>query len=181
MNTAQANPALSQLEDIMLPEQISQLPIAPGFWILAIVFVAIIIFAVTKLQQNRRYIAPKKAALSELEILDVSTPQYATDINTLLKRTAMSYFPREDFAKLDGDIWYAWLALRLSAQDANQMSELLKKRYQKDGLAQKDCMQLRTLTEKWLNKSGHFIALNKVPVQAQSTPKNQQSEATCSQ
>ena len=179
MNTAQANPALMQLEDIVLPAQISQLPIAPGFWILAILFIVAMIFAVTKFKQHRLYHAPRKAALGELENLDPSSSLYATDINSLLKRTAMSYFPREDFAKLDGEVWYSWLAARLSTQDAKQISELLAKRYQKNGLSPQDAQQLKQLTEKWLNKSSRFVAI--ASITTKRTPATQQSEALCSQ
>ncbi|MEZ9142265.1 MULTISPECIES: DUF4381 domain-containing protein [unclassified Shewanella] len=179
MNTAQTNPALMQLEDIVLPEKISQFPIAPGFWILALFIIALIIFAVVKIKQHRRYHLPRKAALADFEQLEPANSQFASDINTLLKRTAMSYFPREDFAKLDGDRWYQWLGLRLSEQDAINMGQLLKKRYQKDGLTLTESTQLHTFTEQWLNKSSRFIALSDMPENI--TPTSHQSEASCSQ
>ncbi|MCL1068660.1 DUF4381 domain-containing protein [Shewanella olleyana] len=178
MNTAQTNPALSQLEDIVLPEQISQLPIAPGFWILALLIIVAIIATVIKFNHHRRYHVPRKAALAEFELLSISSPQYAVDINTLLKRVAMSYFPRAEFAKLDGELWYAWLGLRLPQNEAEQLSELLKKRYQKNGLTAQESQQLSGLTQSWLNKSSRFSSLAQV---SPMTPSKQQTEAACSQ
>ncbi|OBT03765.1 hypothetical protein A9267_19420 [Shewanella sp. UCD-FRSSP16_17] len=181
MNSAQANPALMQLEDIVLPQQISQWPMAPGYWILAALVIGITIAMVVKLKRDKQYHAPRKAALDVLNQLDIASPQYATEVNSLLKRTAMSYFPRQDFAKLDGNHWFAWLELRLPKQHHGQIGLLLNKRYQSQGLSQAETKQLQQLAHVFLAKSARLTAFNPNELTSSMIAKQNDKEDSCSQ
>lgn len=96
-----------QLRDIHLPEPISWWPPAPGWWILLIIAVALICFAIWKLrdyQQRNRY---RKQALLELKRIyeqwqnDANIAVYLQAANALLKR-----------------------AVKVAAQDGNQSAAL---------------------------------------------------------
>ncbi|WP_144213953.1 DUF4381 domain-containing protein [Shewanella donghaensis] len=179
MNTTQANPALMQMEDIVLPPPISQFPIAAGYWILLIVIIAAIVILYIKWRKSTQYHAPRKAALSELKQLDINDKQYASHINTLLKRTALTYLPRQDFAKLDGEQWYTWLERRLPVSDHCVIGTLLAKRYQACGLSAAESQQLFELTNLWLGKKTHFEPIS--AVKNVNSKQTSTKEATCSQ
>ncbi|PMG51770.1 DUF4381 domain-containing protein [Shewanella sp. 10N.286.52.B9] len=182
MNAPQINPALMQMEDIVLPQPISQLPIAPGYWLVAIIIIAAGVITFIKLRKRAKYHAPRKAALAQLQQLDINDSQYPSQINSLLKRTALSYLPRQDFAQLDGDQWFKWLELRLPQAEQGQIGLLLAKRYQACGLNAAEKQQLFKLAKSWLTQKARFAPLNAIKSNANSanTQANSPQEASCS-
>ena len=179
MNTTQANPALIQMEDIVLPPPISHLPVAPGYWILTALVIIAAVMLIIKRRKSVKYHASRKAAMSQLALLDINDVQFAIHINTLLKRTALSYLPRQDFAKLDGEKWFTWLDLRLPASDKGAIGKLLAKRYQACGLSSAENIQLLALTTHWFNKKTHFESIEAITVT--KSKKTNVQEASCSQ
>ena len=119
-----ANPAsnpdpLSQLRDIHLPDPVSYWPPAPGWWILAIFlllgigFVSVFIY---KIWRKNRY---RTLALREIQHLRLSLKgaeneseairNYLMQLNILLRRVALAYYPREQVASLSGKDWLHFL------------------------------------------------------------------------
>lgn len=78
-------------------------PLAPGWWVaIAIALVACVI-AAWRVNSQRRKNAYRRAALAELEAGN------AAGLPTLLKRVALSAYPRTEVAGLAGDDWIAFL------------------------------------------------------------------------
>jgi len=87
-----AEQLLAQMEDVIAPEPISQLPIAIGWWILLGLIVASATAAIVALRKRaaaRRY---RKLALAELKTLRTAQQTNLHDIATLLKRTYINAF-----------------------------------------------------------------------------------------
>ena len=109
------NPDLSQLRDIHLPAPISWWPPAPGWWLLAMLIVAILIGLFVWVRRRQRD-GWRRSALDELARL---RQQYAaqpttahnivSELSVLLRRVAISCFPRAEVAMLSGDKWLAFL------------------------------------------------------------------------
>jgi len=149
-----ATDPLAQLHDIILPEPISTLPIAIGWWILLFLSISLIIGAVWYYRQQRQRNAGKRAAL---KLLDQISHQYKqqTDpkhllnaLSQLLRRTAIAYFPKNKVAGLTGKAWLNFL---------NQHSEtpfdhnLIQAPYQTDiKLSPDDCQNLIARTRRWI-------------------------------
>jgi hypothetical protein len=112
--TPTGSDALANLRDIHLPEAVSFWPPAPGWWLAAALLIASAL-AVILWRRNRRR-SVRRAALRELATIqtgfaengDVSA--LALRLSTLLRRTAISRFPRRDVASLHGAEWSRFLA-----------------------------------------------------------------------
>lgn len=109
------NPDLSQLRDIHLPAPISWWPPAPGWWLLAVLVVAIVIGLMIMAHRRQRD-NWRRSALLELTQLrqqydsQPSAPQtIVSGLSVLLRRVAISCFPRGEVAMLSGDKWLAFL------------------------------------------------------------------------
>ena len=103
MNGPQDELSLSRLHDIVEPEAVSLWPSAPG-WILlyGLASVLLIVLAFNRYVRWRRD-AYRRQALALLP----DTPE--NELNGLLKRVALSHWPREEVASLTGDAWLEFL------------------------------------------------------------------------
>ena len=106
---------LAELRDIHLPGQIETWPPAPGWWLLALLLLAAVIagfaFLIRRWRANR-YRREARVALRALHNswqAQQDDQAYLTDLQVLLKRTALTRFPREDVASLTGEAWVQFL------------------------------------------------------------------------
>lgn len=167
MQTAN-NPALAAMKDIQLPDPISSWPPAYGYWLLLALIIILVVSALYWLIRRHRRNAAKREAIAHLDRLDLNHKQLAIEINALLKRSAMSYTPRENIASLDGGNWYHWLEQQVPKVDKN-LAKLLAKRYQAQPLTTIEAQQLKTAAKHWLK---HALPLK---------PTAASKEALCSQ
>lgn len=104
------NPELP-LRDIHLPEPIGWWPPAPGWWIV-LFGVPTIIFLLIWLWRFLRRMTVKKLALAELESIAGSDREVRAKVQQLailLRRIALSVYPREEVASLVGEQWLSFL------------------------------------------------------------------------
>ncbi|MCU8003562.1 MULTISPECIES: DUF4381 domain-containing protein [unclassified Shewanella] len=160
------NPALAQLQDIIHPEPIGAWPWAIGYWLVLALVIALITLLVIWLRQRARDLAPKKAAKQLLNQLDKQATSYASDVNSLLKRTAMSYLSREAIASLDGEAWAAWLDSYLPEHKRQRIGPLLAKRHQATPLTLAEANELHQLAQAWLASKAKLSAPEPNLVQA---------------
>ncbi|HEU0155003.1 MAG TPA: DUF4381 domain-containing protein [Stellaceae bacterium] len=106
-----ANPAdLSNLHDIVLPPAVSFWPPAPGWWIVGATLLAVALILLAKALARYRRNAYRREALRELDAIGPArTPVAAQRISAVLKRAALTAFPRSDVARLSGASWLAFL------------------------------------------------------------------------
>lgn len=121
MDTKSPDPAsLQNLNDIVLPAAVDWWPLATGWYVLGAFLLVLLVWLGYHLLQRwfeNRY---RRAALQELQSLangmqnteerDSSLRQ----IPALLKRTALSAYPREKVASLAGKDWHRFLNSTLS-------------------------------------------------------------------
>jgi hypothetical protein len=112
---------IAQLQDIHLPEQINQFPIALGWWILSILLLTLLSLLIVATIRYRRNRKNKNLALKQLK----QNPQMPIkQIVALLKWTAMQYFPRGDSAKLYGDSFQQFLMHQLPEKSQQTFYQL---------------------------------------------------------
>ncbi len=147
-----SNPALAALKDIQTPEAIGYWPLAYGYWlVLALIVIALIAITIWVIKCHKNS-AAKREALAQLNQLDDTHPQLAIEVNTLLKRSAMSYLPREQVAALEGEKWHQWLRQQVKQFDSN-LGALLDKRYQPQPLTLDEAQQLKAAAAQWLQQA----------------------------
>ena len=96
--------SLSRLHEIVPPEPVSFWPLTPGWWVLLVLLLLAGTAVAVGFVRRHRAGAYRRAALAEAEKLEA-----VADFVALLKRTALSAWPRGEVASLGGDDWLDWL------------------------------------------------------------------------
>ncbi len=147
-----------QLRDIHLPEAIGWWPLAPGWWILLVLLVAVIAALALWLVLRHRRLAYRREALAQWQTIHAryldnkDAGQLLADMSVLLKRTCITRYGRESTAGLAGEQWLAFLDQTGKSSDFTQGAgkALVTQRYvpkpQVDGPA------LLNVTLAWLKK-----------------------------
>ncbi len=155
-------PDLSQLRDIHLPEPVSWWPPAIGWWML----LGIVLLAATGvwwMHRRRQRNAWRRSSLAELARLrqqyqaNPSSPQpVVSELSVLLRRVAISRFPREESAKLSGEQWLVFLDRSNTDGSRFQSGEgrlLVVAPYaQQINIASEQMDHLFALCENWITK-----------------------------
>lgn len=113
MNPAAVQPAL-ELRDIHLPGAPSLWPPAPGWWLLAVLVVALLAFGIPTLLRRRHIRLQRERLLAEFSTLQAGlareqSPQALANIGELLRRLALERYPRGEVAALNGGAWLRFL------------------------------------------------------------------------
>lgn len=108
---------LPQLLDLMhglvMPEPVAWLPETPGWWIVLGWLLAVLLLVAWQFIKRRQRNRYRRDALTELKSIaarpELGPAESAQRIATLLKRTALAAYPREDVAALYGADWAQFL------------------------------------------------------------------------
>ena len=114
---------LSQLAPLREPMAISWWPLAPGWWILLALSVALLAGVFLWLRERRRKTAYRRIALAALEELR-SREAGKNELNWLLKAAALKAYPREQIAGLHGTAWQQFLASSCPKVASDAFTEL---------------------------------------------------------
>ncbi len=151
--SASGQPSQLQLHDIHVPEQVSNFPIAPGWWLLLALLICISLWLYKKHKKNSLLNANKKQALT---LLASNESLSAKECIALLKWAAMQYFSRQQLAKMYGRSFHDFLVKQLPQKHQSNFSKLIRpgfdSQYQAEQVSSsqidKDCQQA---TKLWLN------------------------------
>lgn len=114
---------LAALRDIHQPGLIETWPPAPGWWLLALLALLALIAGCVSLARRWRANRYRREARAELEQLLLDWQQHQDDqayvdaLQHLLKRTALTRFPREAVAGLTGEAWVQFLDRSTGSHD----------------------------------------------------------------
>lgn len=106
---------LAQLNPLREPALIGWWPLAPGWWILLLLLTIVIGGAVFWLARRHHRNIYRRQALAQLQDLNVQlaqngdTRQYVTNLNALLKSTALRAYPHTEIAAINSDTWLVFL------------------------------------------------------------------------
>lgn len=128
---------LTKLHDIQLPAPISWWPLAPGWYLLLLLSLFLVVLLI---YIARRSYVNGRAKRQALQLLEIYEQEYQRDSNSqlssmkvseLLRRVALVYFSREQVASLQGEAWLAFLNKTSKGIDFNRLrDELLELPYQ---------------------------------------------------
>jgi hypothetical protein len=97
--------SLDRLHDIVLPPAVPWWPPAPGWIVLAVIVLLLLLWLAVRLRRRWQRTAHRREALRALR--DAGD---AGAVGALLRRTALAEYPREQIAALRGSAWVDWLA-----------------------------------------------------------------------
>ena len=153
--------SLQNLNDIVLPEAVGWWPLATGwYFLLGLLLIILTWYAYTSVRHwiNNRY---RRAALQQLQLLaeDIRNNEKRNtglrQIPVLLKRTALSVYPRSQLASLTGKSWRDFLNSKVSKPSFPENTADLLDRisYSVDDLSQVDAQAADDL----LRASHHWL------------------------
>jgi hypothetical protein len=105
----------ANLRPLHMPDAVSWWPPAPGWWLLALLSIALLVWGIRALLRWRRGSRYRQTALRELEELRASLATqgdvhaFAAAANKLLRRAALVRYPRADVAALCEAEWLQFL------------------------------------------------------------------------
>lgn len=144
----QASPSIPQanaieLKDIHVPEQISNIPVAYGWWILAALLILLTVISIIKIRKTVKRNQVKKQALAQLSLsLENNAQMTTSDTIALLKWAAIHYFSRAELAKLFGDSLQTFLTAQLPVKHQKSFADLSEQaflnQYRTDNYSQTD-------------------------------------------
>lgn len=121
----QHNSLLAEMRDLHEPEPVSAWPPAPGWWLVALLILAGLVFFTFKALKYNRKRAYRREAAHELMLAREryrstgDSSAYAQELLELLKRTALTAYPQDHqrIAALHGDDWLKFLDSTCSGCD----------------------------------------------------------------
>ena len=178
---------LAQLADIHLPEAVSFWPPAPGWWILAALLLALLIFLGRKYAYYLKQQKISKYALAELERcyadyssgasqdVDQTKLRYVNAFNAVIRRVALVHYPQANVASLAGAAWVDFIREKGdSSLMTGEIAEALKHgRFQTK--CDVDVDSLQQLGEHWiysLYRGTHKIAIESQGLNQQGLNQN---------
>lgn len=177
--------SLDRLHDILVPASTPWWPPAPGwYWVLGFVLVlAIILVLATFIRwQHNRY---RREALAELRRMEgqwknaTARATALLALAELLKRTALTAFPREQVASLTGPSWFAFLDRTApGARFSGGLGAMLENAIHHPGsaatLADSKCEELANAIHHWIKhhkvESDHMNLDSPVTNKSASSP-----------
>ena len=163
--TQQTMDPLAELRDIHHPAMIETWPPAIGWWLLATL--ALVALLAVMVWLFRRWYANKyrRDAMAELAHLadtwqsEQDDLRYVESLQLLLKRVALTRFPRQDVASLTGEAWVRFLDQSTGSHDftIGATEALIDGNYRTD--VSIDVDELQTAAALWINKHDikHFL------------------------
>lgn len=156
----QTTDPLARLRDIHLPQPVSPWPPAPGWWILAALLTAVVLYGLWRGWRHRRANRYRRLALAQLAGIDPQLQdetRYLQAINQLLKQTALAAPKPPPVAALSGESWLRFLD---ASGDTSAFSDgpgqwLLTGPYAAAPPASaqpRQLQQLHDLVERWIKK-----------------------------
>ena len=158
MNDPNISNILQQLRDIHLPQPISVWPLAPGWYVTAVIVGILVVVLGAYLYRVWRRLKRRRTILRELHQLksqqgDRETAEIIADLSGLLKRVAIYCFPKHAVAGLIGKAWLQFLNDKGRTQDFSQTEGelLVSAAYQKSENINPE--KLFVLVEKWIRRN----------------------------
>jgi hypothetical protein len=156
--------SLQNLNDILEPAAVGFWPPAPGVWLVVALVLLWVIAVVVTLWFRFRQNAYRRAGVRELGNirLRMDTPDgrksAVQELSALLKRVALTAFPRKEVAALSGDEWLAFLDASSGGGwfSSHPGSLLAETAYRPSNfsmeVSDREINELFHLTEKWIQR-----------------------------
>lgn len=127
MNKTIAEASLDNLHDIIVPEAVSFFPPAPGWIIVLILLLALLLHFAVKAYRRYKKSLYRREALKELGIYRQHSKENTVALLSLAKRVAIAAYGREEVAKLYDDAWWNFMEKQSKAKVSPEAREDIAK------------------------------------------------------
>ena len=155
--------SLDQLHDIVVPDSVSWWPLAPGWYFVGLVAIALLVVAAVRLWQHWQANAYRRIAIGEL-----AQAKSVRDVSELLRRTALANVSRSELSPLTGEAWPDWLAQHCQTAMPLMVRSVLAESIYRPQDPADDLPSLKAYAADWIR--GHQIDLPNRPVNANEVP-----------
>jgi len=149
---------LAQLRDIHLPEPVGWWPPAPGWWLLATLLLALILWGfvhlLRALYRRRRRLAYRREALGQLaQLAEPQRQLYLRELLTLVRRTAISGLNNAEIASYSSSMLLNLIIEKSSHNGQISPEPLLTQLYCREprALVEPERAMLCRCVREWLN------------------------------
>ena len=129
MNQTIAEASLDNLHDIIVPDAIGFFPPAPGWYILGLLFLALLFHFTLRFYARYKKSLYKREALTELAKYQGENKEEVLHLLSLSKRVAIVAYGREESAMLSGEPWWNYMEqhskVNISKELRDELSKLL--------------------------------------------------------
>ncbi|MBK1791712.1 DUF4381 domain-containing protein [Persicirhabdus sediminis] len=151
------NPSLRTIVEAEFPEPVSLVPVAPGWWLLLIALIALLMRVIWRRRQAYLRDSYRREALAQLatikDQLDTGNHEPVRELAPLLRATAIAALGRESVSGLQGDDYANALAKISPQQDRLPVADLQRLAYAPlDELGEIDTESLIAALEGWILK-----------------------------
>jgi len=101
--------SLQNLNDIVLPAPVGWWPLAPGWYVVGVLLLLALAWLAARFWRRWNRDRYRREALQSLAQLRAGGDATARGVPELLKRAALSAWPRETVATLSGESWHLFL------------------------------------------------------------------------
>ncbi len=123
MQSQQMSDPLAQLKDIHTPETVAVWPLDWGWWVVISLSLVMVASLIWWLYRRYRFYQGRREAISALQQLDPTQPDWPGAMNAVLKRTALTYFKPRHVASLHGMAWVSFLRDKLPEKYRRQYAD----------------------------------------------------------
>jgi hypothetical protein len=145
---------LQDLKDITIPAQIENWPPAYGWWLLIGLLSITIYILMRWLLKARQWRLAKRQSLQAIQKMDVTQANAPSELNQLLKRVAMHYFPQQNLQSIYGEQWKTFLLSTLPEKKATLLDktydQMLTTLYRQHTAAPSKHKDYQQACEKWI-------------------------------
>ena len=120
------NDPLAQLQDIQLPQDVHQYPVALGWWLLLALIILSLVFALRYLSKRKKLNHAKKQALAMAKNQSLS----AAEVLSIFKQAALVYWPRERVASIHSQGFATFLTEQLPDKDKQHFEQLVSSSFE---------------------------------------------------
>ncbi len=158
---ASPDPAsLANLHDIVVPEVVAWWPLAPAWYVIAVVVLIVSVWFTARSVRRWHRNAYRRDALTQLQQLKATiSPETAAtvlgELATLMRRVALTVYPRSQIAGLTGDAWMNFLnESAATSQFTNDNGRrLMSATYESHvSVATSDAEELADLVAQWVTQ-----------------------------
>lgn len=153
MNKTIEEASLDNLHDIIVPDAVGIFPLAPGWYMLALLFLTLLFYVAMKGYTQYTKTLYKREALREISTYSSKSRETALALLSLAKRVGIAAYGREEIAPLSGESWWDFMEshskVKVSRELRDKITTLLY-----DDTVQSDTSHFNTiesLVTLWVN------------------------------
>ncbi|MDF1660052.1 MAG: DUF4381 domain-containing protein [Verrucomicrobiales bacterium] len=146
--------SLDRLHDLVPPPAISWWPLAPGWYLVAVLVLGLLLLCAFRAWKKWRQNAYRREALQKL-----SDASEAAEVAEILRRTALAVAPRNLISATTGDNWADWLDSQVAEPMSDEVRREVSRGIYDPSPVATPIDDLKRYAESWIRKHSSELEL----------------------